>query len=306
MKRLALLASVVVALLGAAAARPNVAAAHPLGNFTVNHYAGIELAGNQRVRPVRPRPRGDPDAPVRGRGARAGLRRGGRPSARAAGSGSSACRSSSVRASGDRARRRRGPHDASLRGDLRRLRPGRRAHVRRTRRSRTGSAGERSRSNARDGARRDLELRPLAEPRRTSSASTRRSFSRRRSTCGPRTCASRLAIDAVAPPGLRAAVAPAHTRRRVRGADRPRRPVARRDPRLVARRCVLGRRPCAHTRPRQGARRRVPRGNAGPPAPCVRPRGDGDRHAHDRRVRARSGHACCSRSSSSPSSSTRG
>jgi len=38
----ALLVAVVVA-----AARPGSAAAHPLGNFTVNHYAGIELAGDR-------------------------------------------------------------------------------------------------------------------------------------------------------------------------------------------------------------------------------------------------------------------
>ena len=42
MKRLALLIAV-----GGALALPVAAAAHPLGNFTVNHYAGIELAGDR-------------------------------------------------------------------------------------------------------------------------------------------------------------------------------------------------------------------------------------------------------------------
>jgi nickel/cobalt exporter len=42
----AIAAAVLVALL-AAMGRPDAAAAHPLGNFTVNHYAGIELAGDR-------------------------------------------------------------------------------------------------------------------------------------------------------------------------------------------------------------------------------------------------------------------
>jgi len=46
-KRVVLLAVVAVAALGAALVRPPDAGAHPLGNFTVNHYAGIELAGNR-------------------------------------------------------------------------------------------------------------------------------------------------------------------------------------------------------------------------------------------------------------------
>jgi len=41
MRRLALLLGLV------ALALPGAAAAHPLGNFTVNHYSGIELAGNR-------------------------------------------------------------------------------------------------------------------------------------------------------------------------------------------------------------------------------------------------------------------
>ena len=47
MKRLALVAAVLLASVGAALARPAPADAHPLGNFTVNHYAGVELAGSR-------------------------------------------------------------------------------------------------------------------------------------------------------------------------------------------------------------------------------------------------------------------
>ncbi len=46
MRRSALLAVLVVAALTALVV-PRGAAAHPLGNFTVNHYAGIELAGDR-------------------------------------------------------------------------------------------------------------------------------------------------------------------------------------------------------------------------------------------------------------------
>jgi nickel/cobalt transporter (NicO) family protein len=46
-RRAALLAVLVVAVAAAALGRPGGAEAHPLGNFTVNHYAGIELAGSR-------------------------------------------------------------------------------------------------------------------------------------------------------------------------------------------------------------------------------------------------------------------
>jgi nickel/cobalt transporter (NicO) family protein len=47
MRRVALAAVVTVIAIAAAFAQPQTALAHPLGNFTVNHYAGIELAGNR-------------------------------------------------------------------------------------------------------------------------------------------------------------------------------------------------------------------------------------------------------------------
>ena len=47
MRRLALTAVLAAAITAAALGRPDAADAHPLGNFTVNHYAGIELAGSR-------------------------------------------------------------------------------------------------------------------------------------------------------------------------------------------------------------------------------------------------------------------
>jgi len=46
-RRIALIASILALAASAALARPEGASAHPLGNFTVNHYAEIELAGNR-------------------------------------------------------------------------------------------------------------------------------------------------------------------------------------------------------------------------------------------------------------------
>jgi ABC-type nickel/cobalt efflux system permease component RcnA len=46
-RRRALIASILALAACAALARPEGASAHPLGNFTVNRYAGIELAGNR-------------------------------------------------------------------------------------------------------------------------------------------------------------------------------------------------------------------------------------------------------------------
>jgi hypothetical protein len=51
-RRLAPVAAAVVVAAAAALAQPRPAAAHPLGNFTVNHYAGIELAGNRVFVPL--------------------------------------------------------------------------------------------------------------------------------------------------------------------------------------------------------------------------------------------------------------
>jgi len=46
MRRLAAVAAALV-VVGVILAQPREASAHPLGNFTVNHYAGIELAGDR-------------------------------------------------------------------------------------------------------------------------------------------------------------------------------------------------------------------------------------------------------------------
>ena len=78
---------------GCCALAPGLASAHPLGNFTVNHYAGIELAGDDRLRPLRARPRRDPDLPGRASEVRQpGLRGRGRAAARADASTAGACR----------------------------------------------------------------------------------------------------------------------------------------------------------------------------------------------------------------------
>ena len=45
MRRLGLLLVTVTAVLSALVA-PGSASAHPLGNFTVNHFAAVDLAGN--------------------------------------------------------------------------------------------------------------------------------------------------------------------------------------------------------------------------------------------------------------------
>ena len=90
------------------------------------------------------------------------------------------------------------------------------------------------------------------------------------------------------PPSLETVAAPRALGRRVRGADRPGRPVGRRRPALAARRRVLGCRARADAGARQGARRRLPRGHPRKAAPCVRPRGDRDGDPHGRRLRARS------------------
>ena len=47
MRRSGALAAALLALACVALGRPGGADAHPLGNFTVNHYAGIEVAGNR-------------------------------------------------------------------------------------------------------------------------------------------------------------------------------------------------------------------------------------------------------------------
>ena len=156
---------------------------------------------------------------------------------------------------------------------------------------------------ARDGA----ELPAPACPRRaraTSCAPTRKTFSARRSTCRRPPLASRSVAD----PGRRPrSTRPAPARgRRLRGADVPRGPLARRDPALARARRLLGRRSRAHSRAREGDRRRVSGRHEGAAARRRAARGDRDRHPHDRRLRARPRHARSSRSSSFPSRSTRG
>ena len=112
------------------------------------------------------------------------------------------------------------------------------------------------------------------------------------------------------PPGLtrgqRARGARPRRRRRLREPDRPRAAQRRLRPALAADRDLLGRGARALPGPRQVDRRRLPRRLARHAAARGLPRADRDRHAHDRRLRARAGHAQPLRSSSSRTSSTRG
>ena len=71
------------------ARRSRAASAHPLGNFTVNHFAAVDLAGNTRLRPLRARPGRDPDVPGGSGGPAARLR--GDPRAQSSSSASTAC-----------------------------------------------------------------------------------------------------------------------------------------------------------------------------------------------------------------------
>ena len=64
-----------------------------------------------------------------------------------------------------------------------------------------------------------------------------------------------------------------------------------RGPPLAADRGLLGRRPRSDTRPRQGARRRLPRRHEGHATSCRPARSDGDDHPHGRRLRPRPRHA---------------
>ena len=113
--------------------------------------------------------------------------------------------------------------------------------------------------------------------------------------------AARVARRAVRPCG-----GPGDRRRRLREPHRTRRPRRRRDPDLARARVLLGLGSRALARAREGDRHRVPRRPAREAPPRGRARSDRHRDAHDRRLHARLRDARRSRSSSSPSSSTRG
>ena len=270
-----------------ALALPRGAAAHPLGNFTVNHYAGIELAGRPRVRPVRPRPRRDPDLPVGRPRPRAGVRRGGCARARAPARRRPRRRSRPLDhrvserpgAGGLPTLRFEAVYVAPLRGDQRSRSP--------TGRSRAGSAGARSPcalATGRASSRRPSRLRAA----RTSSARTRATSSARLSTSASATVRFAPGSGRGCAAGARRSGGAGHIAAGGFAALIARRdPTLRRRAGLAPRRRLLGCGARAHPGAREGARRRLPRRHARTAEARVRARRHGDGHPHGRSVRAR-------------------
>ena len=60
----ALAIAAAIALAAAPRRRPGAAAAHPLGNFSINHLDVVTIVARPRRRPLRPRPGRDPDLPA--------------------------------------------------------------------------------------------------------------------------------------------------------------------------------------------------------------------------------------------------
>ena len=249
----------VLALLAclAALSAPSVASAHPLGNFTVNRHAAVELSGGRIYVRYVARPGRDPDVPARRHASRKpGFARRGRDAARAhrrrpAGPAAT-CSSTGVErrpgAGGLETLRFDAVYAAAPisrivahapRPQLRladRLARDRRSGPRRrgaSRRQRAG--GERERRAAR------LPEDLLRSPLDVSSATARFTLGRR----------SRYAALARAA-GTRRSTRAAASRRCL-----PRRALARRDPALARARRLLGRRSRAHARAREGDRRRL-------------------------------------------------
>ena len=257
MKRLLVLAACLAALLA-----PGAAQAHPLGNFTINRHTTIELSGGR----IYVHYALDlAEIPTLQAGKRV----------RAAGFAAEAARGLELRVDGSRAplrvlERRSGraarcgrPEDAPLR---RRLRDGGdrdEAGVPRPQLRRRGSAGRKwsyARATAPSCA--PPAFRPRAGA--TTSAPTRRICSALRSTSRPRPLRSSLGEGSGHTAGARRRRGGRASRRRLRGADLPRRPLARRDPALARDRGLLGRSPRAHAGARQGDRRRLSRRHEGP------------------------------------------
>ena len=277
-------AGLLVAAIALVLATAGTASAHPLGNFTVNHYAGIELAGDRvYVRYVLDLA----EIPTFQFG----------DDVRAAGFAATVARSLELRLDGRRVVLRPVAHRVVARrgaGGLKTLRFDAVFSAAASGRALTfadrlfpSRIGWREITiAARDGARlldasvpsasRSNELRSYPDDLLRSPLDVRSAVATFEPGTACRPCS-----------GSRARARPEPSRPGLRGADRARRAVGRRRPAVAARRRVLGRRARAHTRPRQGARRGVPGGDARAAAPCVRARRDGDRDAHGRRLRAR-------------------
>ena len=278
-------ASVVVALAVAAVALavPRGAAAHPLGNFTVNHYAAIELAGDRVfVRYVLDLA----EIPTFQSGDRV----------RAPGYAAEAANGLDLRLGGERVVLHPLAHRVSERpgaGGLPTLRfeavyaaPLRATSLTFADRTFSSRIGWREITvRARDGARLVSSSVPAA-----SRSDELRSYPRDllRSPLDVRSATVRFAPGSASgcASGARRPGGVAHTGGRVRGAHRPARPELRRRPALPPRRGVLGCRARAHPGAWEGARRGLPRRHARPAEARLRARSHGDGHPHGRRVRA--------------------
>ena len=189
---------------------------------------------------------------------------------------------SDVRASG----RRWAEDDCASTPSSGRRRPGTRLDVRRHAPTRAGSAGARSSSPRATEPRSSTSSVPATSRSDELRAYPRACCARRSTSARPRCAIARGRAEASAP--TIGAHARARAReRRLRVADPARRPLARRDPPLAADRGVLGLGARADARPREGARRRLPRRHEGKAAARVPARCHGDGHAHGRRLRAR-------------------
>ena len=245
--------------------------AHPLGNFTINRYSELDVAGNRALRPLRARPGRDPDVPG------AAGRRGSTPPPTRAGSP----RTLHLTVDGRPARLvpvrnelafppgQGGLHTTRLEVLLRRpeARRGGAARLPRRQLRRPASAGRRSSSRRRAGAR----LTQLERARSTASAT---GCSRTRRTCSqsPLDVTSATAVGRARsrPPARRRRSRRAQAARPARGGPRGRRLGLRA---LIVHdqlggwfvlaslfdRVLLGRRARAQPGPRQVDRRRVPR-----------------------------------------------
>ena len=229
MKRLIVL----VALLGilGAAMLPGAASAHPLGNFTVNHFAAVDLAGNgvyvRYALDLAEIPTFQEGAEVRKPGyaaaPRAQPRSARRRQARAADRplpshfGAAGCR----RAEDDALRRGLPRRGDGLAADVRRSRLREPDRLARDRRHRPQRRARRRRARRRRRA------------GRTSSAPTRRACSARRSTSRSATVEYTPGQLGGAGPHDRGRAGARAPKRRLRVADPARRPLARRDPALA-------------------------------------------------------------------------
>ena len=280
MKRLFVVFAALIAL-----AAPSAASAHPLGNFTVNRFAAVELSGRDvfvhyvlDLAEIPTVQEGD--------------------SVRATGFDAEVARRLDLELDGRRAELVPVKHKVSERpgaGGLPTLRfeavyrvtdPGDSSSlVFHDTNFAGGSAGGRSSSELLTGR---ASSHPTSRPRARAT-----SFAPTRGTC----CARRSMSP---PPAHGSSSGPAReprllSRARLHPSGRRGRssrwlngePRSRRSPPVASHRRVLGRRPCAEPRAREGDGRRVPRRLARDSAARALARPDRDRDAHGRRLRAR-------------------